>query len=1163
MGLLLKINRKKFLKILLSMVIIISLGVALLFGLMNGVLSLHKSVDKFIKENNYPDIKILTNIEDIDKINNLISEDLGNIEYRLAMNTIINKDNQILSVKAITYEDENLKDFYINEEKNNNSGYYDVLVEKRFANDNNIKLGSTLKIKMGEEYYSFYVSKIISVPETIGSVPINGMWVHINDYGNVYINRKVLYEETNKKKRIFFNEIEKKEEEILNKEKNKIDEYNNAKSKIENSKKEYSITKNDVNQKKEELNKNKEKLLELKKEYIETTDFINHYKNIIYSYIDIYENLSDDAKDYIDKVIESKYPNIQIEDLEFATDIAYSIFQNKLDELFDPNNEINQKLKNKIAIADFVKLMTEIEYDYFNSDEVVDLINQIKEGQDVTELSEYKELKSRLEIFGKIKDDNIVYAYEVAKAVLDEIHKASAKLPFDSFSDLYNFVDSSRALLPIMYNLYKGELKPYFEQIININNSTKESIKNEIDSIYYSNKSYTQKARTITNKVFNYIQDIVEEAMVSILSEYTDDTSGGALDIIDRLLNEIDEKIKRIDEELNKAYVLIKNSETNIEIAKKTFEEKILEAKEELNNRKMEVENINGLESKFNEILINLDDTRDKEVALKNILDNYLKDIEVLDSYTYEKSPMYNYININIGVMDKLSTIVPIVFYIIILIVLFLFVSLMIKQGKKEIAILRLLGRTKNNIRLGFCISNLIVAIVGLILGFIIGLFPMIYMVEYFKDFFLLPNVVYTVNGLSIILSIITTIIVVELATLIATLELDKITPVEILKNEEYQNREISKITKWITSKFKPFRKFSILVYMKNKSKLILGILCTSATVALMFSSLAYIASKNKIFNNYFDDRIHYTAQIFKNGEITDEELDELRNLDYIENADLLRYFNVKLKNNNKEQDIVINALDNKNKYISIFDKDNNEIAYPENGIILEEHIAKDLGLKRNDEVTINGFKFKIVDLSFQSLGRVNYISLADSYKLKSSFNTIVLNMDTDKQDELINKVSNNDNYIYTAFNDEIREYNKEIFDSYTIPAIIIIIFGLIIGYTIIININSYNLLDQKKNLSIFRILGFEYSEISKSWFIQALIQWITSTIIGIPSGIMLSKFILKYISSVRREFIYASGIKEVIFTIILLFIYIYIGHRKCMKNFRKIDIIEEVKDKD
>ncbi|MBR3324714.1 MAG: FtsX-like permease family protein [Clostridia bacterium] len=1163
MGLQFKIIRKKYLKILISMVIIISLGVALLFGLMNGVLSLRKSVDKFIKENNYPDIKILTNLEDIDKISDLKKEKFKSIEYRLAINTIINKDSQIFSVKAITYEDKDLKDFYINEEKDNNSGYYDVLVEKRFANDNNIKLGDTLKLKMGEENYEFCVSKIISVPETIGNVPINGMWVRINDYGNVYINKKVLYEDTNQKKRDLLSEIEKKEEELQNEENNRLDEYNNAKNKIKKSLNEYNLKKNESTQKKEELNQNKEKLLELKKEYIETTDSLNKIENKVYSYINSYEKLSDNAKNYIDKLIESKYPDLKIEDLEFATDIAYSIFENNLNKLFDPDNEINKKLKNKIMMADIIKLMTEAYYDYLNSDEVEDLINKIKEGQDVTETSEYNELKSRLNIIDIVTDDNIVDVYEVAKVALNEIHKVSKKLPFNSFSELYNFVDSSRALLPLIYDSYKGKLQPYFEEIVNTNDSIKQRIKNEIDSIYNSNKSLTEKARIITNKVFDYVQDLVNETVVSELSEYTDDTTGGPLDIIKRLLGEIDEGIDKIDEGLKTAYSLINKKEEDLEKARKAFEGKILEAKQELNNRRAEVENIKGLESKFNEILINVDDASDKEAVLKNVIDKYLKDIEVLDSYTYEKSPMYNYVKVNIDVMDKLSTIVPIVFYIIILIILFLFVSLMIKQGKKEIAILRLLGKTTSRIRLGFCINNLIVAIVGLILGFLIGLFPMIYMVEYFKNFFLLPNVVYIVNGLSIILSIIATIIVVEIATIIATFELDKITPVEILKNEEYQNRKTLKITKWITSKFKPFKKFSILVYIRNKSKLILGIICTSATVALIFSSLAYIASKNKIFNNYFDDRIHYSAQIFKSGTITDEEVDELRNLDYVENADLLRYFNVKLKNNNKEQDIVINALDNKNKYISIYDKDNNEIAYPESGIVLEEHIANDLGLKLNDEVDINGVKFKIVDISFQSLGRVNFISLDDSYKLKSSFDTIVLNMDNDKKDELINKESSKNNYVYTVFNNEIREYNKEIFDSYTIPAVIIIVFALIIGYIIIININSYNLLDQKKNLSIFRSLGFSYSEISKSWFVQALIQWITSIIIGIPSGILLSKYILKYVSSIRREFVYASGIKEIIFTVILLFLYIYIGHRKCMKNFRKIDIIEEVKDKE
>ena len=97
----------------------------------------------------------------------------------------------------------------------------------------------------------------------------------------------------------------------------------------------------------------------------------------------------------------------------------------------------------------------------------------------------------------------------------------------------------------------------------------------------------------------------------------------------------------------------------------------------------------------------------------------------------------------------------------------------------------------------------------------------------------------------------------------------------------------------------------------------------------------------------------------------------------------------------------------------------------------------------------------------------------------------------------------------------------------------------------------------------MFRGFGFRYIEISNNLFIQSIIQWIKSIIIGLPIGIVLSKYILKKVSSPRREYIYASGIKEIIITILLVFIYIIISHLICMKNIKKINIVEEMKDRD
>ena len=61
------------------------------------------------------------------------------------------------------------------------------------------------------------------------------------------------------------------------------------------------------------------------------------------------------------------------------------------------------------------------------------------------------------------------------------------------------------------------------------------------------NKSGIEKAKLIVDKVFDYLQNTVDEAVLSMLTEYTENTSGGTIEIIDKLINEIDNGYSEID----------------------------------------------------------------------------------------------------------------------------------------------------------------------------------------------------------------------------------------------------------------------------------------------------------------------------------------------------------------------------------------------------------------------------------------------------------------------------------------------------------------------------------------------------------------------------------------------------------------------------------------
>ncbi len=1152
-----------------------------MFGSMNGLASVHLSLDKFLEENHYPDIRILTDEEDRSLLNRFNKKNYEEIDSRLSISTILKKEKQIISVKASTYGNQNENDFYVWKEKNNYTKYYDILVEKKFSENNHINLGDTVSLKIGDKYYKFYVSKIISIPEAMVNIPINGLWGSINDYGNVYIHKNVLETETKKIKQNYYKELNQKEEELSKEEKSKLEEYNSQNEVLQKALREYNNQSSyyqniieELNQKNNELQTNKNQLLELSQDYLDTMNKIDDFSSLIDTYINSYNDLSDNAKNYIDKIIEDKYPDLSIEEVEFVSDILFYMIKGKVDEVFDPNTEINQQITEKILIMDTIKVLIDYQYDYYRSDEVKAVIEQLKKKEVVEDQLTYGMLIFNLSLLysklGEVTEDNILTYYEITNAILEEIHKVEEKLPFDSFQELYDTLENLKEMSPFLYGMVKEKYKPIIEEILKQNHKVKEELLNQVEKIYQSNKDISNKAELIKNLLIDFIKKIFDDTIKDSLKDYTEDMSGTPIEIIDRLLSQIEDgtnqannAINKIKKELNTAYQTLVEKRMLLEDAHVLLMDSLSKAKAELSSKRKEINEYKGYESKINELLFQVKDSVDKENQLESIKEKELKDIKILDSYTYENSPVQASVNYNVVGLERVANITPTIIYIIILIVLFLFISLMIKQSKQEIAIFRLLGKTNNEIRLVYCINNFIVSVIGILLGFGLGSFLIRIITNYYRNLLRIPKAVYSIDYRSIILCFVATIIIVEIATLLATLELDKITPIEVLTKEEYQKKQTAKFTNIITKFLKPFPKFSFLVYTRNKRNFILGIICITATFSMIFTSLAYAASKDKIFEEYFDERINYDAQIFKMGTISDDEVEEIKNLNYVEDAKILRFINTTITKNGKKINITINAFDDNNDYIRIMDQKKNQLTIPKHGIIMEQHIAEELGIKKDDVITIQNKSFKVIDICFQSLGRTNYISLEDAKELESNIDSIIIKMNNKNQKQLVEKVSKDNNYLYTVDYDSLRKYNKKEFDSYNIISIIIIIFAIAIGIIIVLNINEYNLIEQKRTLAVFRSLGFHTSEISRNLAIQSIIPWILSLILGLPIGIVLSKIVLKAASSQRREYIYASGMKEIILTFIIVGLYMGIGHLLSMRKLKQINITEEIKERD
>ena len=643
---------------------------------------------------------------------------------------------------------------------------------------------------------------------------------------------------------------------------------------------------------------------------------------------------------------------------------------------------------------------------------------------------------------------------------------------------------------------------------------------------------------------------------------------------IEQTIGEIEQGIRDWEAEFEKARDLLKEKKEELSSEWEKTVKELSQAEEELQRAKTKLDEWPGYDAYCNQFLIRVSKGTDPE-NVRCRAEEVLNDIEIKESYTYLTSPVKNKIeDKNLNPLEIMTMYVPMVYFGVALIVIFLFMTLLVRWCRREIGILRALGFSKGTIAAQFCTVSLVVSLGAVLLGAFLGWFVSKTIGGYFQHFFDLYYFNNKFYGGRILLAVVVTIMVGQVATLLSMGYVNHISPAEAMTRPT--PKEAFKSEAFKSEAFKPFHivgfmkkgnsffKYSLFSLLRNKVRFFFSIICLSASAMMVFSAFAFGASKDKILVSYYEDRINYDCEAFFAYEPPADKIGNMKELGILGVPESVRYYKKIISFGGISEEAVFQAIPKDTDKVRILDSDEKEIRLKDDGIILESHLAEKLGLKVGDAVTIEGESFLLTGISLQHEGRVQYISTEAAERLgKPMIYSVIMNVEKKQQVALSQRLSGIEGYVFASFVDRNYQYWKNGFAAFTACVVAIILFSILIGYVIITNTLRANLLEQKRELCILRTLGFQCSELSFRLFFQTAIYYICACLIGIPMGAFVAKTAFIQMETEGRSYPFVNEPYLYLQTIILVLGYLTIGHIMSMRTLKKWDIVESVKDKE
>lgn len=539
----------------------------------------------------------------------------------------------------------------------------------------------------------------------------------------------------------------------------------------------------------------------------------------------------------------------------------------------------------------------------------------------------------------------------------------------------------------------------------------------------------------------------------------------------------------------------------------------------------------------------------------------------------------------------NIGKVFPVVFFVIAALISLTSMTRMVEEQRVQIGTLKALGYTKGKIALKYILYAVLATLIGGIIGMLIGfrilpeiIYNMYAMMYSMKDVVLEFNTGIAITGLG--LALICTVG----ATIIACYKELNLQPASLMrpKSPKAGKRVLLERISWLWSKLKFTQKVTIrnvFRYKKRVSMTIIGILgCT----ALMVAGFGLRESVSNMIPSQYGEVFLYDMSITLKNEQTSDEIqkyiDEVCNIktndknNDVTDAMAFNMQAVEILNKETKQDIqliVPEKTDVLSDYIVLENRVSKEkYSLSDNGVVITEKLAKLLGIKQGEKITIKNSNDKQAEVEVKGITRnylMHYMYISPEYYEsifgeKVKYNTILLKEQSEvkkseeSENKLGKKILENSNISKVTFMSQTKSIFDEVMDNMTFVVWILIISAGLLAFVVLYNLANVNISERIRELATIKVLGFYDKEVYDYVGRETTILTIIGILLGLVAGYFLEMFILKTCELDILMFDTRISIWSYVYSASLTILFTLIVSVVTYFALKKIDMIESLK---